>query len=62
MTAAEFFDLDRTLVAGSSGFYWARAAMDAGMISRRRMARFVWHNLRFRLRGSTDEWTDQVRG
>lgn len=61
MTAAAFFDLDRTLVAGSSGFYWARAAMDAGMISRRRMAGFVWHNVRFRLRGSTDEWTDQVR-
>ncbi len=61
MTAAAFFDLDRTLVAGSSGFYWARAAMDTGMVSRRQMARFVWHNVRFRLQGSTDESTDQVR-
>ena len=61
MTAAAFFDLDRTLVAGSSGFYWARAAMDAGIISRRRMASIVWENLRFRLNGSTDESTDRVR-
>jgi HAD superfamily hydrolase (TIGR01490 family) len=62
VTAAAFFDLDRTLVAGSSGFYWARAALDAGMISRRRMASLVWENLRFRLHGSTDETTDRIRG
>ncbi len=61
MTAAAFLDLDRTLVAGSSGFYWARAAVDAGMISRRRMGHIIWQNLRFRLLGSTDDWTDQVR-
>ena len=60
-TAAAFFDLDRTLVAGSSGFYWARAAMDAGVISRRRMARIVLQNLEFRLRGSTDEGTEKMR-
>lgn len=59
--AAAFFDLDRTLVAGSSGFYWARAAMDAGMISRRRMASIVFENIRFRMSGSTDESTDRVR-
>ena len=28
--AAAFFDLDRTLMAGSSGFHWARAAYRAG--------------------------------
>lgn len=61
MSAAAFFDLDRTLVAGSSGFYWARAAMDAGMISRRRMASILLENARFRLSGSTDESTDRVR-
>lgn len=62
MTAAAFLDLDRTLVAGSSGFYWARAAADAGIISRRRMGRIVLQNARFRLLGSTDDWTDRVRG
>ena len=60
-SAAAFFDLDRTLVAGSSGFYWARAAMDAGMISRRRMASIVLENARFRIGGSTDESTERVR-
>jgi HAD superfamily hydrolase (TIGR01490 family) len=61
MTAAAFFDLDRTLVAGSSGFYWARAAVDAGLVSRRSLASIVWQNARFRLHGSTDASTDRVR-
>lgn len=58
---AAFFDLDRTLMAGSSGFHWARAAYEAGMISRRRLLADAGNNLRFRLRGSTDAWTDKVR-
>ncbi len=61
MTAAAFIDLDRTLVAGASGFYWARAAVDSGLISRRQMAGIVRQNLVFRLRGSTDDTTDEVR-
>lgn len=61
MTAAAFIDLDRTLVAGASGFYWARAAVDAGLISRRQMAGIIRRNLEFRLRGSTDDTTDEVR-
>jgi HAD superfamily hydrolase (TIGR01490 family) len=48
-------------MAGSSGLYWARAAMGAGLISRRRMARYGWENVKFRLRGSTDAATDRVR-
>jgi HAD superfamily hydrolase (TIGR01490 family) len=58
---AAFFDLDRTLMAGSSGIYFARAAFETGMISRGRLARDVYENLRFRLRGSTDERADAVR-
>jgi HAD superfamily hydrolase (TIGR01490 family) len=58
---AVFFDLDRTLMAGSSGFHWARAAYRAGLISRRRLAGDAWENVKFRLRGSTDEATDAVR-
>jgi HAD superfamily hydrolase (TIGR01490 family) len=58
---AAFFDLDRTLMAGSSGVFFARAAYDAGMISRRRLLGDLWQNLRFRLRGSTDDWADAVR-
>ena len=58
---AAFFDLDRTLMAGSSGLYWARAARGAGLITRRRIARYGWENVKFRLRGSTDQATDRVR-
>jgi len=48
-------------MAGSSGIHFARAAYESGMISRRRLARDVYENLRFRLRGSTDERADDVR-
>ena len=54
-TAGAFFDLDRTLMAGSSGFHWVRAARAAGMVTRRQLARDAMTNVRFRLRGSTDE-------
>jgi HAD superfamily hydrolase (TIGR01490 family) len=59
--AAAFFDLDKTLMAGSSGIFFARAAYETGMITRRRLARDAYENLRFRLRGSTDERADDVR-
>jgi HAD superfamily hydrolase (TIGR01490 family) len=59
--AAAFFDLDRTLMAGSSGIYFARAAFESGMITRRRLARDLFENVRFRLRGSTDERAEAVR-
>jgi HAD superfamily hydrolase (TIGR01490 family) len=58
---AAFFDLDRTLMAGSSGIFFARAAYEAGMITRGRLLGDLWQNLRFRLRGSTDDWADEVR-
>lgn len=61
LRAAAFFDLDRTLIAGSSGLYWARAARSAGMLTRRQMARMAAESLHFRLRGSTDESTQRVR-
>jgi HAD superfamily hydrolase (TIGR01490 family) len=59
--AAAFFDLDKTLMSGSSGIFFARAAYESGMISRRRLARDIYENLRFRLRGSTDDRADEVR-
>ena len=48
-------------MAGSSGIFFARAAYETGMITRRRLARDAYENLRFRLRGSTDDRADQVR-
>src|ERR1035438_9336436 len=58
---AAFFDLDKTLMAGSSGIFFARAAYETGMISRGRLARDAYENFRFRLRGSTDDRADAVR-
>jgi HAD superfamily hydrolase (TIGR01490 family) len=55
--AAAFFDLDRTLMAGSSGMAWVRASYDAKLISRAQMLRWARDGLVFRLRGSTDEKT-----
>jgi len=59
--AAAFFDLDKTLMAGSSGVFFARAAYETGMISRSRLAKDLYENVRFRLRGSTDDRADDVR-
>ncbi len=58
---AAFFDLDRTLIAGSSSFQFGRVAYRAGMMTRRDIARDAYENVRFRLRGSTDAMTDVVR-
>jgi HAD superfamily hydrolase (TIGR01490 family) len=58
---AAFFDLDRTLIAGSSAFQFGRAAYKAGILTRRQLATDAWENARFRLRGSTDASTDAVR-
>jgi HAD superfamily hydrolase (TIGR01490 family) len=57
---AAFFDLDRTLIEGSSGIHFVRAAYRAGLVSRRRLAGDVVVNLRFRFRGATDAQADAV--
>jgi HAD superfamily hydrolase (TIGR01490 family) len=59
--SAAFFDLDRTLMQGSSGFQFGRAAYRAGLLSRRQLVADAWANVRFRLEGSTDEATHAVR-
>jgi len=46
---------------GSSAFQFGRAAYQAGMLSRRQLASDAWANVRFRLRGSTDEGTHALR-
>ena len=58
---AAFFDLDRTLMAGSSAFQFGRAAYRSGLVSRRYLARDAWENVIFRLSGSTDAGTDKLR-
>jgi HAD superfamily hydrolase (TIGR01490 family) len=58
---AAFFDLDKTLMEGSSAFHFARASYKAGQLSKRQMARDAVANIKYRLHGSTDEATDQLR-
>jgi HAD superfamily hydrolase (TIGR01490 family) len=60
-SGAAFFDLDRTLMAGSSAFAFGRAAFKAGLMSRREIAAGAVGNLAFRLRGSTDAGTAALR-
>jgi HAD superfamily hydrolase (TIGR01490 family) len=51
---AAFFDLDRTLMAGSSAYHFGRASYRLGRLTRRQLARDALDQIRFRLRGSTD--------
>lgn len=61
MAGAAFFDLDKTLMEGSSAFHFARASYKAGQLSRKQLARDIRDNIRFRLHGSTDEATTALR-
>jgi HAD superfamily hydrolase (TIGR01490 family) len=61
VTAAAFFDLDKTLIEGSSGVAFARVAYRAGLIDRRTLLGDLRAGLRFRLHGSTDEASEAVR-
>jgi HAD superfamily hydrolase (TIGR01490 family) len=58
--AAAFFDLDKTLMAGSSGMQFARVATRQGIVGRRQLASWAVEHLRYRLRGTTDERTAEV--
>ena len=50
-----FFDLDKTLIEGSSAFQFGRAAYRAGLLPRRQLLADAVANVRFRLRGATDD-------
>ncbi len=58
--AAAFFDLDKTLMAGSSGMQFARVARRHELVGRRQLASWGVEHLRYRLRGTTDERTTEV--
>src|SRR5262249_22176908 len=58
---AAYFDLDKTLMEGSSAIHFGRAAYRAGMMSRRQLLADVWANIRFRIEGATDETTSALR-
>ena len=57
---AAFFDLDKTLMAGSSGMVFARVANRKGFVPRSQLAKWGWDHVRYRLRGSSDAQTNAV--
>jgi HAD superfamily hydrolase (TIGR01490 family) len=59
--SAAFFDLDRTLIAGSSAFTLAMAARSAGMIPTHEFVRDAAAAVSFRVLGASDDTTDGVR-
>jgi phosphoserine phosphatase len=59
--AAAFFDLDRTLIAGSANFPLAVAAFRAGLVSPRDIAHDAVNALAFGLRGASDARSEALR-
>lgn len=59
--AAAFFDLDRTLIAGSSTFSFALAAWRNGLIPTRVLAGDVSRAATFRLFGASDDRSETMR-
>ncbi len=57
---AAFFDLDRTLMSGSSGAAFGRAGYRAGLVNRGQVLRWGFEHLKFRLRGASDQDTDAL--
>ena len=50
---AAFFDLDNTLLRGSSSFLFGKAAFDRKFLGRRDINRFAWQQFKFIWRGET---------
>ncbi len=59
--SAAFFDLDRTLISGSSAFIMGRTARAAGLVPTRQFMRDAGSAVVFKLRGGSDKKTDGVR-
>ena len=59
--AAAFFDLDRTLIAGSSAFVFGRAAWRADMMPTSELLGDARKAITFRFTGASDEKADAVR-
>ena len=59
--SAAFFDLDRTLMSGSSAFYFGKAAYREGMLPLPRLVADGFNALAFKLFGASDEKSQAVR-
>jgi HAD superfamily hydrolase (TIGR01490 family) len=54
-TAAAFFDVDNTMMIGSSLFHFARGLAARNFFTTRDLARFAWHQVLFRVGGSENK-------
>jgi HAD superfamily hydrolase (TIGR01490 family) len=59
--SAAFFDLDRTLISGSSAFTFGIAAYRAGLIPPRQFTKDAFSAVAFRFSGASDDTTSKVR-
>lgn len=59
--SAAFFDVDKTLIPGSSLFLLARGAYERDLLRVRDMLGFGWEQLLFRLRGESKKGVDTSR-
>lgn len=60
-TAAAFFDLDRTLMAGASAYYVGKASYREGLYPLSRLVRDGLGSMVFKLFGSSDEKSEALR-
>lgn len=60
-TSAAFFDLDRTLMSGSSAYFFGKAAYREGLRPWHRLLTDIVNTVLFRLFGASDEKSEAVR-
>ncbi len=58
---AAFFDLDRTVMSGSSLFPFGREALRRGFYPRKQLAKDAWRQFWFKRRSSSDDQSDSLR-
>jgi phosphoserine phosphatase len=58
---AAFFDVDNTILRGSSAFLFGKAAFAAGFFSRRDFWRFAWSQTQFIWRGESADMISNIK-
>lgn len=59
--AAAFFDVDNTLIRGSSSFLFGKAAFERKFFSRKDFWNFAWHQFRFIWRGESAKTLSSIK-
>ena len=59
--AAAFFDVDNTILRGSSSFLFGKSAFERNFFSRKDFWNFAWHQFRFIWRGENNNVLDTLK-